>query len=333
MFGFQLYFCFISLPPALDGVGQHGAGTGPPSRENSLAPDPSQLHPTDSVPHTRTPTSDISTPSSQLDMHPAYGLLPPNPPPPSVPDSSFPRPADEIDGDTHPQHGLRPPHPPPTPSSNSYVAPQQEITSLDAPYYPAAPNGGYAEASNSQCSDELGPQSIGNTETTMSSMLTNSNSYSSGDFEKALAPSSHALSDNSAASRSSYHSLGSIEDQTAELERLRKTIEQLKFDKVQLQQTVKALHHENKQLRDQLTLQRPSNLQFVQPHPPPYHYSPGHRVDYNSLTPSRSGLRPRNPSPSPGGEREFPMLHPANSSGSLNSHSSKGSYTPSESRV
>lgn len=266
-------------------------------------------------------------------MHPKHGLLPPNPPPPSAPDNSFPSPVDGIDGDTHPQHGLRPPHPPPTPSNGNYVAPQQ-VTSLDTPSYSAAPNGGYTEASNSQCSDELGPQSMTHTETSMSSMSTNDTSFSTGDFEKVLAPPGRALSNSSAASRSSYHSAGSIEDQSFELDRLRKEVVQLKAERTHLQQMVTGLQHENSQLREQLVPHRPSNLQFMQPRPPPY-YSQGHWVDYNSLTPSSRSqvLRPRNPSPSPGGDREFGILRPANSSGSLNSYSSKGSYTPSESQV
>ena len=280
----------------------------------------------------------MSTTSSQLDMHPDHGLLPPNPPPPSAPDNSLPGPGDAVDGNSHPQYGLRPPPPPSTPSGGSCIAPQQEVTSQMTAPYSAPPNGqhgGYTETSNSQCSDELGPQSMGHSETTMTS---NATSYSTSDYERPSGPPSHTLSDNSTTSRSSYHSLGNADDQEAELERLRKIVEQLKFKNRQLEQTVGGLRHENMELKKQLNQQRPSNLQFTQPYrPPPYHYSPGHGAggDYNSLTPSRGVvLRPRNPSPSPGGEwGDVPVLRPANSSGSLNSHSSKGSYTPSESQV
>ena len=290
-------------------------------------------HSRDGVPVVHTPTSDVSnnsTTSSGLEVHPDHGLLPPAPPPTSGHEDNVPP-----DGSVHPAYGMLPSPPPPSTNEPEIVSPKQEA-SRPPPLPSTAPNGhhgGYPQPSYSQCSDELGPQSMVHSETTMSSLSTEDGlSYSTGE-----APST------STSTRSSYPSLASI-DNTTELETLRKAFENLKYEKKQLEQkyneamhSIRTLQREKNKLQEhvyQLQHHRPSNLHIhpAGPPPPAYHYStpPG------SLTPPRGVRSARNLSPSPGpvGERELPSsLHSANSSGSINSYTSRGSYNPSESQV
>lgn len=218
------------------------------------------------------------------------------------------------------------------------VSPQQEGTSQPPPpsIAPNGPHSGFTEPS--WYIDELGPQSIAPSETTMSSLSTDNTSYS---IERSIPPPSHSSSTTSTASQNSYPSLNGG-DNTADLDKLQKAFEMLRFEKKQLEQQnttarqkIQALERENSKLREQLYQQRPSNL-HLPTHgvpAPSYHYSPA--GDYHSLTPPRGVVRSRNLSPSPGpvGEKEFPRLQAANSTGSLSSYSSRGSYNPSESQV
>lgn len=295
-----------------------------------------------------TPTSDVSSNSATsgghgLEYHPEHGALPPSPPPTSAKEDDIPA---EPDGSIHPNYGVRPPSPPPLSSTNqNEVSPEQEASVL-APPLPsvsAPPNSHHSAyaplATHSQCSDsELGPQSIGHTVTTMSSLSLDDglNSYSTGDT-----PST------ATSTRSSYPSLATMDNTAAELDTLRKAFEKLKYDKKQLEvkygeavQRIQVLERENARLRDQVQQfqhQRPSNLHFPPmavggPPPPSYQYS---SPASGNLIPQRALYSTRNVSPvsGPVGERDLSSLHSANSSGSINSFTSRGSYNPSESQV
>ena len=293
-----------------------------------------------------TPTSDVSSNSATssghgLEYHPQHGALPPYPPPTSTQEDV----PSEPDGSVHPNYGLLPSPPPPTSTNQNEVSPEQEASILPPPLptMSGPPNGhhsGYPPpATHSQCSDsELGPQSIGRTETTMSSVSLDDglNSYSTGD-----APST------TTSTRSSYPSLASVDNTAAELDTLRKAFEKLKHEKKQLEvnydealQTIHKLERENSILQEQIQQfqhQRPTNLHFHPaamggPPPPLYHYS---SPASGSLTPQRAVYSTRNVSPGPGpvGERDLSSLRSANSSGSINSFTSRGSYNPSESQV
>lgn len=294
-----------------------------------------------------TPTSDVSSNSATssgqgLEYHPEHGALPPYPPPTSTQEDNIPS---EPDDSVHPNYGQRPPSPPPLSTNQNEVSPEQEasvyvppLPSVSGP--PNSRHSGYAPlATHSQCSDsELGPQSIGHTETTMSSLSLDDklNSYSTGDT-----PST------TTSTRSSYPSLATVDNTAAELDTLRKAFEKLKSEKKQLEvkygeatQKILVLERENAKLREQVQQfqhQRPSNLHFHPaaiggPPPPSYHYS---SPASGSLTPQRAIYSTRNISPGPGpvGERDLSSLHSANSSGSINSFTSRGSYNPSESQV
>ena len=325
----------------------------------------SNRHSGDSFAHT--PTSDVSSNHSAassghgLEYHPQHGALPPSPPPPtSTQEDNTPR---EPDGNIHPNYGLLPQSPPSSTNRNE-VPPEQEASMqrpmhggpLPPPLPPVTgpPNGHHPSAyppsaTHSQCSDsELGPQSMAHTESTMSSLSLDDglNSYSTSE-----APST------TTSTRSSYPSLASVDHAAAtELVTLRKAFETLRREKKQLEikydeaiRHIHTLETENRRLQEQLIhfqqQPRPSNLHFHSGgggglHHSAYHYpSPGS----GNLTPPRPVHSTRNHSPGPVpasgsglmGEKELASsLYSAHSSGSINSFSSRGSYSnPSESQV
>ena len=271
--------------------------------------------------------SESSTSSSRYDIHPDHGPLPPNPPPTSMPS----QPGTD-DGNTHPQFGCRPPSPPPLSTRNSLMSPEEEgIHSIPPVNVNGRHSTGCVEDTHSHCSDELGPQTISTGPKIITSISTNGSSFSSNDFVGGAAPPSYS---SVTSSRDSYPSIPSNESLSAEVEHLRKTLEILSSEKKHLEiahdealRKIYFLQTENQQLKDQLALHRPSRLALASPHHAhPYPSFP--QGDY------RNYYRGRNSSPSPGIiERDGPVLRQANSSGSLNSHGSRGSYNASESQV
>ena len=253
--------------------------------------------------------------ASRYDVHPDHGALPPKPPPTSS-SAQIPPQLDEA-GNSHPQYGVRPPPPPPSSGGSLMVSPEEEVALQSA----TSSNGCHrrcVEDTHSHCSDELGPQSVSLSETNETSLSTDGTSMTTNELGGEVALRSYS---SGASSRDSYPSLHSDEPVAAEVEQLRKTIEKLKYENKQLKS-------ENKQLRDQLTQHRPSRLPF-QPQP-----TSVYPVAYNLNPHTNMYYWPRNSSPSPGSvERDGPVLRPANSSGSLNSHGSRGSYNASESQV
>ena len=282
-----------------------------------------------------TSTSDVSNTSSGLEYHPEFGPLPPNPPPSSAPQEDG---VLQPDGSIDPEFGIRPSTPPLCSSIHqNVVSPHQAshtvaVASFSTPPDGSVPNGhqsSYHHSTHSQYGDELGPQStaLSTDMTTMSSSIT---------LEEGLSYSTSDAPSTITSTTSSYPSLPTI-DGMVELERLRKLVEHLELENKQLRQKYDEVLLENRSLQKQLHNQtRPSNLNFhsgVGPlvggaHSAVYHYSsPG------SLTPPRALRSTRNLSPSPGpvGEKDLPHLRSAISSGSINSYSSRGSYTPSPS--
>ena len=331
----------ILLPVAIVSPGYHSL-----ARDSS----PSSSSNTDSIRHQQTnsyvntPTSDISnngSSSSQHEIHPDYGVLPPSQPPPLSKDTSQ---LCQAQGDTHPKYGLRPNPPPASSNSASLISPQQEMMAASH-LPPPAPNGhhnaAYVDTTGPPSfTDELGAQSMAYTDTSLSTMSTNDTSLSTSDLETGKMLTSRSSSAPSTTSMSGYPQLATVEGLSMELERVRKELERVKLEKQRQDNDYKAmvqsLQIENMRLKEQLYHHRPSNLHIVPPHiPSSYHYMGGAGVDYSLTPPMGMAGRQRHPSPSPGpvGERESPVLRSAISSGSLNSHSSKGSYNPSESQV
>lgn len=253
------------------------------------------------------------------DVHPEFGRLPP-PPPPSSTTTAAHNHAQPNSEDDHPQFGVRPP-PPPQSSSVGLVAAEQEVASLNSRHSYGL------EDSHSQHSDELGAQSIPQSAASMST------DGSTGDFATAATHSSIATSTDSQSNYSSLADDADLKSLTRDCERLKAENKQLKQDLLSAHQYMQSIANENQKLKEQLAQHRPTKLPFSSA-PPPY-YGPGSAVSYNSLTPAGGYYRTRNSSPSPGSsvERDCATVRQAHSSGSLSSHSSRGSYNHSESQV
>ena len=279
-----------------------------------------------------TPTSNgerSGTTSSQHDVHPVHGLLPPNMPPPSASDHTEP---DSTEGDIHPQYGLKPNPPPASANNTGFVAPQQADMS-HRPHPSSAPNGHYdGYRDPSLFSDELGGQSMTYTDSSLSTLSTLDTNYSTDDFVRNKGVHSHASSATSSTGRNSYPSLGSIDDPPSDFEKWRKEKKNLEYQLQLASERIRFLEIENMKLKEQLFQHRPSNLPFGGQQ---YNQFSG-GADYSLSVPMGPPSRQRHPSPSPGpvGERETPGIRSAISSGSLNFQNSRGNlFSPSESRV